>query len=464
MIMFQNYYRINMDKDELFSMLVNKFDFHKRNDYECLWLLREIGYFNSDNPTGLELQYDMIDENFIPSEGSKKTAEEIKTFLQKNAVVIPPVSSISETNLSNGNGNTWEAVFRAIARPGALKDPVKVIFQNSKSFNEPITTGTVIGIDSTIDCPSLSADNLILFNTTIKSSAIVAKRIAVSGGAMISTLVRTAFLLADNNEIVTDDKILGKDLNGKRVFNASLNIPSSESIKGFLDTMQKYLEKTSKDNKTDALNKSLNTSSVSLKIGVLSNYSETEILSGIDDSNIDRNLGVDDSKYQQAMDLIADPAALDKMDPSIKQWVYDQLKAIAHDFAQAGNNKRFLDSLQSLFDNPINVNELPSLIKVAEALANGKQPQVTTTVAVAMSVTDIKKYLTDNEQKVVDNSNLPTHNKQVGSVGYIKDLCKSIDPNLVVNNQACFMSILALSPALCNAIAAHIAKERTCLK
>ena len=364
----------------------------------------------------------------------------------------------------NGNGNTWEAVFRAIARPGALKDPVRVIFQNSKTINEPITAGTIIGIDSIIDCPSLAVDNLILFNTTIKTSAIAAKRIAISGGSMVSTLVRTAFLLADNNEIVTDDKILSKDINGKRVFSASLNIPSSESIKGFLDTMQKYLEKTSKDNKTDALNKSLNTSSVSLKIGVLSNYSETEILSGIDDSNIDRKLGIDDTKYQQALDLIADPAALDKMDPSIKQWVHDQLKAIANDFAQAGNNKRFLDSLQSLFDEPINVNELPSLIKVAEALANGKQPQVTTTVAVAMSVADIKKYLTDNEQKVVDNNTLPTHNKQVGSVSYIKDLCKSIDPNLVVNNQACFMSILALSPALCNAIAAHIAKERTCLK
>ena len=375
-----------------------------------------------------------------------------------------PEENTSSNASSTSNGNTWEAVFKAIAKPGALKDPVKMIFQNSKTVNEPITAGTVIGIDSVIDCPSLSVDNLILFNTTIRASAIAAKRIAISGGSMMSTLVRTAFLLADNNEIITDNKILGKDMNGKRIFSASLNIPSSESIKGFLDTMQKYLEKTSKGNQADVLNKNLNTSSVSLKIGVLSNYSETDILSGIDDSNIDRKLRVDDTKYQQAMDLIAVPAALDKMDPSIKQWVYDQLKAIAHDFAQAGNNKRFLDSLQGLFDNPINVNELPSLIKVAEALANGKQPQVTTTVATAMSVADIKKYLTDNEQKVVDNDTLPTHNKQVGSVGYIKDLCKSIDPNLIINNQACFMSILALSPALCNAIAAHIAKERTCLK
>lgn len=445
----------NMSKETI------SFIFNKISEYDEKYHLTAMDVIWIRKKMRISTIFDFkVPQSFKPSEAANNCLK----LLQQEVQLKTNYNSKNNTNTGTNAGNTWEAIFKAVARPGALKDPVKVIFQNSKSFNEPITTGTVIGIDSMIDCQSLTVDNLILFNTTIKASAIAAKRIAISGGSMVSTLVRTAFLLADNNEIVTDEKILGKDINGKRVFSASLNIPSSESIKGFLNTMHKYLEKTSKDNKTDALNKSLNTSPVSLKIGVLSNYSETEIVSGIDDSNIDRKLSIDDTKYQQAMDLIADSAALDKMDSSIKQWVHDQLKAIAHDFAQAGNNKRFLDSLQGLFDNPINVNELPSLIKVAEALANGKQPQVTTTVAVAMSVADIKKYLTDNAQKVVDNSNLPTNNKNVGSVNYIKDLCKSIDPNLAVNDQACFLSILALSPALCNAIAAHIAKERTCLK
>ena len=366
MIMFQNYYRINMDKDELFSMLVNKFDFHKRNDYECLWLLREIGYFNSDNPTGLELQYDMIDENFIPSEGSKKTAEEIKTFLQKNAVIIPPVSSISETSLSNGNGNTWEAVFKAIATPGALTDPVKVIFQKDKTFNEPITAGTVIGIDSDLSFKSLTAQKVIFFGSRVEASSITAKHVMflnsdinissintnniyISGGNLNSKLICTNNCLIYFYLMLHNGKHKGIKKDKSYLFNIN-EIPyiKEHTINNFKKLLYDIISShnlTDKNIFCSQIDDFTGVKKGNINIEYLHNCDKTWFLSNIDNYIFSNKVTSNKNSYLATIKLAQDSSMLDYMKhPELLKWFNDQLVDIQDLFFRTKGNP-FLEQI-----------------------------------------------------------------------------------------------------------------------
>lgn len=271
----------------------------------------------------------------------------------------------------DGNGNTWEAVFNAIATPGALTDPVKVIFQKDKTFNEPITAGTVIGIDSDLSFKSLTAQKVIFFGSRVEASSITAKHVMflnsdinissintnniyISGGNLNSKLICTNNCLIYFYLMLHNGKHKGIKKDKSYLFNIN-EIPyiKEHTINNFKKLLYDIISShnlTDKNIFCSQIDDFTGVKKGNINIEYLHNCDKTWFLSNIDNYIFSNKVTSNKNSYLATIKLAQDSSMLDYMKhPELLKWFNDQLVDIQDLFFRTKGNPFLKQIVKDIF-------------------------------------------------------------------------------------------------------------------